>query len=217
LAPDLNLDDPRFDTLNTEKLIGLLRNDKGNPPMAVKLKSGSEANASPECGEESLLETMVESSGSLDRDDQGHWDYHGHSSGIFFIQRLRKRFGDLALPELQPTPGPRPISLILESPKSQSESPQDFGGSYSTHDLPPRDVAWKLCRSTFDHACVLMRFMHEPSFAFMFNRIYDTPHDQFTNEENTFLPLLYVVLAVGCLFSDDNQMTADYRNAIDQG
>ncbi|OXV09245.1 hypothetical protein Egran_02991 [Elaphomyces granulatus] len=221
LAPDISLDDPRFDTLNSEKLIRLLRSDKDNLPTAVKPTSGSEADANPEGGEESLLETMVESSGSLDRDDQGHWDYHGHSSGIFFIQRLRKRFGDLALPELQPisSPGPGLMSQILDSPKSQSESPLD-SGSYPTHDLPPRAVAWRLCRSTLDHACVLMRFVHEPSFSAMFDRIYDTPHDQYTNEENTFLPLLYVVLAVGCLFSDgmeDNQMTTDYRNAIDQG
>jgi hypothetical protein len=221
LAPEISLDDPRFDTLNPEKLIRLLRSDKDNLPIAVKPTSGSVADANPEGGEESLLETMVESSGSLDRDDQGHWDYHGHSSGIFFIQRLRKQFGDLALPELQPisSPGPGPMSQIFDSPKSQSESPQD-SGSYATHDLPPRAVAWRLCRSTLDHACVLMRFVHEPSFSAMFDRIYDTPHDQYTNEENTFLPLLYVVLAVGCLFSDrmeDNQMTTDYRNAIDQG
>lgn len=61
-----------------------------------------------------------------------------------------------------------------------------------------------------------MRFVHEPSFWESFNRIYDTPSEQFSNEENSFLPLLYIVMAVGCLFSDELDL-AGYEGAIGQG
>jgi hypothetical protein len=222
VAPDVNLDDPRLDTTNPEQLIASLRRDQTQEPPSSKPVTGTSQPA--EGGEESLLETMMENSGSLDLDDQGHWDYHGHSSGVIFMQRLRKQFGNMVIP-LRPSTRSRQISHVLESPKSQSESPQDSNSISNstappTHDLPSKEVAKSLCRSAFDHACVLMRLVHEPSFFTMFDRIYDTPWEQFTNEEHTFLPLLYVVIAVGCLFSDDVESTLDvagYEGAIGQG
>lgn len=65
-----------------------------------------------------------------------------------------------------------------------------------------------------------MRFVHEPSFYAMLDRIYDTPAEQYSNEEHSFLPLLYIVMSVGCLFSDDGAGTLDvsgYESAIGQG
>lgn len=108
---------------------------------------------------------------------------------------------------------------MLESPKSLSESPQD-STLPPTHDLPSRATARRLCHNAIYDACCLMRFVHEPSFFALFDRIYDTPPEQFGNEENAFLPLLYIVMAVGCLFSDDGAGTLDkagYESAINQG
>jgi hypothetical protein len=159
---------------------------------------------------------MVDNSGCLDRDDQGHWDYHGHTSGIIFVRRLRKQLGAADIPINRPVRG---MTQVLESPKSASDSPQD-ASLPPTHDLPPRVVARRLCHNALDDACSLMRFVHEPSFFASLERIYDTPAEQFTNEENSFLPLLYIVMAVGCLFSDDGVGTLDvagYEGAIGQG
>jgi hypothetical protein len=158
---------------------------------------------------------MVDNSGFLDLDDQGHWDYHGHTSGIIFIRRLRKQLGasDVSGPTMRSRP------QLLESPKSTSESPQE-GQLVPTHDLPARDVARRLCHNCLEDGCSLMRFVHEPSFWAMFDRIYDVPPEQYTNEEHSFLPLLYIVMAVGCLFSDDGAGTLDvsgYEGAIGQG
>ncbi|CRG85879.1 Activator of stress genes 1 [Talaromyces islandicus] len=222
LAPDLDLSDPSLDTASSQDIIAAFRRPqpRGNSPPRPS-PSTTTNEPSNECAEESLLETMVENSGSLDLDDQGHWDYHGQSSGIIFMQRLRKQFGNLILPS-RALSRPRPISQILETPKSQSESPQDSHSSNypPTHDLPSKEVAERLCRNTLDHACSLMRFVHEPSFYAMLDRVYASSWDQFTNDEHTFLPLLYVVMAVGCLFSDDVESTLDvagYEGAIGQG
>lgn len=214
VVPDLNLDDPQFDVHATERLLAATKKDK-QPPENARRPSAIPADAGTEGGDEPLLETMVDNSGCLDVDDQGHWDYHGHTSGITFIRRLRKQLGAT---EIQLPLRTRSMTQILDSPKS-IDSPPD-AALPPTHDLPPRAVAQRLCHNALEDGCSLMRFVHEPSFYAMLNRIYDTPPEQFTNEENSFLPLLYIVMSVGCLFSDDRAGTLNlsgYESAIDQG
>ncbi|GIK01625.1 hypothetical protein Aspvir_005663 [Aspergillus viridinutans] len=224
VLPDLNLDDPQFDVHATEQMLAAIKKEKPQPPMPTA--SAPKTSAAPEpttdaadggAGDESLLESMVENSGCLDLDDQGHWDYHGHTSGIIFLRRLRKQLGasDMPVPSLRT----RALSQMLDSPKSTSESPSD-SSLPPTHDLPSRDVAQRLCHHALYEGCSLMRFVHESSFFAMLDRIYDTPPEQFGNEENSFLPLLYIVMSVGCLFSDDGAGTLDiagYEGAIGQG
>lgn len=242
VLPDINLDDPRFDVHATQQMLATAKREKlphqphqpqepapqlqssqpppaSNGPRPAGAAAGP-ADAAPEnpgC-EESLLESMVDNSGFLDLDDQGHWDYHGHTSGVIFIRRLRKQLGaaDISAPSLRS----RSITQqMFDSPKSASESPQD-ATLPPTHDLPTRDVARRLCHNALEDGCSLMRFVHEPSFFATFDRIYDTPPEQYSNEENSFLPLLYIVMSVGCLFSDDRAGPLDlsgYESAIGQG
>ncbi|KAJ5267057.1 hypothetical protein N7478_009865 [Penicillium angulare] len=215
LLPDLNLDDPQLDVQATQQRLVAAQKAKQPTGQSAPKPSAAPAEPAAEPGDESLLETMVDNSGCLDRDDQGHWDYHGHTSGVIFVRRLRKQLGAADMPIVPP----RGISQTLESPKSTSDSPQD-SSLPPTHDLPPRDVARRLCNNALDDACSLMRFVHEPSFFACLERIYDKSPDQYTNEENSFLPLLYIVMAVGCLFSDDGVGMLDvagYEGAIGQG
>jgi hypothetical protein len=222
LLPDINLDDPRFDAHQAEQIIAASKKKRENQASRpAKIVSENKAQTcAADSGEESMLESMVDHSGSLDLDDEGHSDYRGHSSGVMFMQRLRRQFGNLMVPEPRsPLVKSRPMSQVLESPKSISDSPLD-SNLPPTHDLPPRDVARKLCSNALDDACTIMRFTHQPTFYAMFDRIYDTPPEQFSNDENSFLPLLYVVLAVGCLFGNVDDTTLDlsgYESAIDQG
>ncbi|KAJ6170600.1 hypothetical protein N7485_007946 [Penicillium canescens] len=216
VLPNVNLDDPQLDVHATEQRLAA---QKGKDATEGAKQPIAQADSAPEAGDEGLLETMVDNSGCLDRDDQGHWDYHGHTSGIIFVRRLRKQLGatDIASPMSRSRASI--TSHMWDSPKSMSESPQDTSLP-PTHDLPPRAVARRLCHNAIDHACSLMRFVHEPSFFASLERIYDTPPEQFSNDENSFLPLLYIVIAVGCLFSDDGAGTLDlsgYEGAIGQG
>lgn len=219
--PDVNLDDPSLDVNAPEFRLPIHQKGKrptqatpttvGNAPYAQDHR----ADSAPEAGDDSLLETMVGNTGCLDRDDQGHWDYHGQTSGMIFVRRLRKQLGAIEAPV------PRKVTAMLESPRSVSvsDSPQD-AALPPTHDLPPKPIAIRLCRNALDDACALMRFVIEPKFYESLDRIYDTPPEQFGNEENSFLPLLYIVMAVGCLFSDDGAGTLDlagYEGAIGQG
>ena len=211
VLPDLDLTDPRYDARSVEEILASLnlKKDEQSP------RSLLEENDQAEQCDESLLESMVDNTGSLDLDDQGHWDYHGHSSGLIFVQRLRKQFGNL-VPDQRPPPAKfRQVSQYLEGAKSASESPADSHLS-PLHDLPPREVARQLCTNALDDSCFILRFMHKPSFYAMFERIYDTPPEQFTNEENTFLPLLYLALACGCLFNSSLEKCG-YESALVQG
>ncbi|EAS32699.1 C6 transcription factor [Coccidioides immitis RS] len=213
VLPDVDLDDPSFDASNVGELVSTLTKPKSEPNPERERK---ESSSSEHC-DESLLESMVDNTGALDLDDQGHWDYHGQSSGLMFVRHLRKQFGNL-VPERTPSKFQQ-ISQILESAKSSSESPIDTYMSLA-HDLPPRDIARKLCDNALEDACIVLRFMHKPTFYAMFDRIYDTPAEQYTNKENTFLPLLYLALAVGCLFRGVGDSTLDksgYEPAVDQG
>ncbi|KAJ5208989.1 hypothetical protein N7449_003368 [Penicillium cf. viridicatum] len=218
VLPNVDLDDPQLDVHATEQKFTAAQKSK---------KATEDVNPSivqdtvQEGADEGLLETMVDNSGCLDRDDQGHWDYHGHTSGVLFARRLRKQLGAADISGPMARSRPSITAHMLDSPKSMSESPQDTTLP-PTHDLPPREVARRLCHNAIDHACSLMKFVHIPSFFASLDRIYDTPPEQFTNQENSFLPLLYIVIAVGCLFSDDEsgQGTLDlsgYEGAIGQG
>lgn len=47
----------------------------------------------------------------------------------------------------------------------------------------------------------MQRVVHLPTFYKQLDRMYEIPTESYTNVENSFLPLLYAVLALGKLFS----------------
>lgn len=157
----------------------------------------------------------------MDVDEQGHWDYHGHSSGLSFMRRMREQLGDLMGPDSPATPfvKSRPPSLVLDSPRSTFDSPSENPSSPSS-ELPRREMARQFCMNAVDDAAALLKFVHKPSFWASFERIYDTPSDNWTNEDQRFLPLLYSAMALGTLFGQDEQSNLNqvgYENAIQQG
>jgi hypothetical protein len=167
---------------------------------------------------------MIASTGQLDLDESGHWDFHGGSSGTVFVRGMRERLGGLlgtdhSSPVLPRVPR-QPMPPMFNSPRSSMDSPHE-PGLPNTVDLPSREVAKDLCVNALDCACALLRLVHQPSFYEMVGRIYDVPVDTFGDDENKFLPLLYVVLALGCLFhpdlADDPSAGGTYRSKIDQG
>lgn len=170
--------------------------------------------------EDAQLQTMVEGTGSLDLDDQGHWDYHGTSSGFTFMQNLRAQFGDLSVPDPRvPSSKIWATSHLNESTRAASSPPYELSIP-STADLPEKEEALQLCRNTLDDACALMRFVHKPKFYGQVDRIFETDPENYTNDDMHFLPLLYVVMAVGCLFDQTENTTLDrigYEGATEQG
>ncbi|KAL6816305.1 putative C6 transcription factor [Trichoderma camerunense] len=224
-APNVNLSDPRLDTADTAQIAAIINQASPQGVLASRLTptSSPDGTMPAEDSNESFLETMMENFGFLDLDDRGHWDYHGHSSGSIFTQRLQNQFGNLIIPPRSLTKS-KPRSKPQKRPELQTRKSQDKNSNSTDttpiSGLPSQEIARKLSQTCFDHACVLMRFIHEPSFWKSFDRIFATSWDQFGDEERIFLPQLYIVLAVGCLFLDDVKPPieiADYEIVLDQG
>lgn len=200
-----------------------------NKDLPLSTPESKPTGSSTDLERDSQLRSMIVSTGQLDLDESGHWDFHGESSGTVFVRRMREQFGGLlgggygasVLPRL---PRPVPLGPMYDSPKSSMESPLE-AGLPNTLDLPSREVAKALCVDSLESACSLLRFVHQPTFYEMFDRIYDLPPENFGDDENRFLPLLYVNLALGCMFhveaSADNKDSPfnrlTYKASIDQG
>ncbi|RMZ88666.1 hypothetical protein DV736_g4116, partial [Chaetothyriales sp. CBS 134916] len=171
-------------------------------------------------GEEDVIRPMVDRVGSLDLDDQGNWDFHGHSSGFAFMRKFRAQFGEQYLP-FPPNLRSRNMNYLLESPRSVHSSPFDSNAS-ATIDLPSKEVAIELCRNALDDCCALMRPVHRPTFFRRLHSIYETEPEQYSSQQLKFLPVLYVVMGLGCLFSRPNSKASlldhsGYREAMEQG
>ena len=187
---------------------------------------GNAPNGPPADGEsekDSVLESMVHEAGSLDLDDQGHWDFYGQSSGMVFLRRMREQFGDI-LGTAEGTGGrftkSTNISSRLSSPPTSASGSPSESTPPNTRDLPAKECARKLCSCSLDDAASLMRFVHQPSFYAMFDRVYDTPSEQLTAADQKFLPLLYAALALGCLFAKAEEsmlQSYGYESAMEQG
>ena len=226
--PDVDLSDPQFNVSVPQRIPPLVKQESPSQNPAPVVASEGPSTRPHKAGERSmgssdnLLESMVDHTGSLDLDDQGNWDYHGQSSGIVYLRCLRDQFGDLmgkaegyGMPFLKTSKIASPIS----SPQSSTE-PSMEPSLPNTEDLPPRECAVLLCENALDDACALMRVVHLPTFWDKFNRAYTLPPEQYRNAENKFLPLLYVVLALGTLFAKAERSHLQkwgYENAIEQG
>jgi hypothetical protein len=224
VLPDVDLDDPNLSDTVMRRM-NWSRKEAKSPEECSTNSESSTFLLQPgeqEREQESLLESMVENTGSLDLDDRGHWDFHGHSSGMVFLRRMHEQFRDLighpegeGLPILQN----RDLDLAFESPKSGGDSLSDsllpdFG------DLPGKEYARRLCEHALNDACAIFPFVHKPTFYNLLNRVYDVPPEKFGNEEHRFLPLMYATVALGCLFAKAEQSPLQqrgYEGAIDQG
>jgi hypothetical protein len=205
--PGIDLDDPKFDARGVEQIVESNR-------ARLHARQPSKGNAQDDDGE---IEPMVDQMGTLDLDDQGHWDFHGHSSGYAFMRKFRSQFGEQFLPVAKP----RNIAQLLESPRSAQSSPYE-GTLPVTVDLPPKEAAIELCRNALDDCCALMRPLHRPTFFKRVHAVYETDPEHYSNEHMRFLPLLYAVMALGFLFTkteNENSMLElkSYGEAIEQG
>jgi hypothetical protein len=226
LLPDLDLSDPNVD-LGAILPSHTSPKPDAHPPQTQHDPSSEEVDDTQynEVEQDALIESMVEATGRLDFDDQGHVDYHGHSSGFTFLERMKEQFGALLgadnsnVNTLQIFRRP-PLQSCFDSPKPRSGDSPMYSNLPNTADLPLRDVANELVENCIEDACALLRFVHKPTFMCMLNRIYDIPPGRYCDDENRFLPLLYSVLAVGTLFvksEQNNPENASFESAINQG
>jgi hypothetical protein len=219
VLPNANLEDPELE-MKLRQFTFSPSPVRSTPSAVNGGSSSSNAFREEPASIDDSLESMVKSTGQLDLDEQGHLEYHGHSSGLSFVRRMRESLGDVMGPEGKGTPfvaTTRPLSQVFDSPRSLTDSP--YESSLSVVDLPPKEIALELCEFAINDAGALLRVVHYPTFLKQLDKIYDTPHEQYGNDENMFLPLLFSVLALGTLFGGPGEQTAEvgYEHAINAG
>ena len=207
VLPGINFDDPRYNVRNVEQIL-----------HAHKTTTLQTPPTKPE--DDAQMRSMVDRTGSLDLDDTGYYDYHGNSSGYSFMRRFRAQFGDDFLPQPKVYEN-RSLTNLQASPKSFSSSPFETALPF-TNDLPPKELAFELCRAALDDCCALQRPFHLPTFFGRLEALYSTDPENYTDVNIKFLPIMYCAMAVGCLFGrgSDDQSELDqkgYMQATDQG
>ena len=189
--------------------------DPGQTYLKSEDRSGDKDN-------DSLLRAMVDATGQLDIDDDGNPDFHGQSSGIVFLRKVREQFGDMmgnAEGYGKPFLKKRNLGPTVRSPPSASQSSLD-AASPGGNELPPKECAILLCDVALNDACALMRFVHQPDFWAKFHHVYDFGIDNLGDAETRFLPLLFSALALGTLFAKvarSKLQSMGYESAIEQG
>lgn len=157
----------------------------------------------------------MEAFGKLDLDCEGNSSYHGHGSTSAFVRCIKERLSDI--------PGSTSgLESIIRPPRDIQPSttlgtPDRIPNCTNLKSLLPTEgIARTLVLSALDDACVLFRFVHQPSFYATFDRIYHTDHQLSTKEER-FVPLLYAVLAVGSLYSRNCEFENSSTQAVSEG
>ena len=224
LIPNLDLNDPGIDAAVAQGWIpgapgkgdpAAVQQPPPRPPNAGGLTQDGQNKP------DTNLESMVRAVAQMDMDEQGNWDYHGHSSGLSFVRRMREQLGELMGPDTNATPfvKTRPMSQVLDSPRSTTASPTaESSPGYS--DLPPIDIARQVLSHAINDAAALLRVVHQPTFWQSFDHLYSTPPEQYTNEDAQFLPLFHSAMALGHLFGKDEQSSLyrqGYESATQQG
>ncbi|KAE8444750.1 hypothetical protein EG329_014310 [Mollisiaceae sp. DMI_Dod_QoI] len=155
-----------------------------------------------------LLETMIEAVGRLSVDEEGHCQYHGDFAGIAFLHQIDERCSQLL-----------GVNRPIREPFYKNPLQQAFGSANVSlyrpradprimFNLPPKATAQQFTSIALGNASSLMNFIHAPSFNNLLNQIYGTKPENYSTEELAFLPLLYLTLAIGELFSDSHAESA---------
>ncbi|KAJ3519019.1 hypothetical protein NM208_g14297 [Fusarium decemcellulare] len=206
--PDVDLADPNLDPAIQQEF----RNRENARTQAAKAR---QTQPDPN---DAHLTSMIDSVGQLDLDEKGSWDFHGISSGAVFLKRMKEHFRGM----LGPT-GKAPLLPRAERPPGL-DSPSSVGTPFSAvssfPELPPKDVARKLCYYSLSCATCLVRIVHVPTFYDQMEKIYERPLDNLTKDETQYLGLLFSVMALGCMYNnlDDNDPgSMAYREATEEG
>lgn len=162
---------------------------------------------------DSLVEDMVTAVGRISLDNQGKYAYNGSSSGISFLESSRQRFGDKHISEMR-AQVPIGDTLLPRLYHMTGFAPNIMDGIDA---LPSEANTLSLCCRVFDDACTITHFIHRPTFLDKVKQIYKKEYHEHSHEEMGFLGLLHSVLALGCLFDEEQVEKIGIQAAIQKG
>lgn len=155
---------------------------------------------------------MVTATGRLVLEGKDRWRYNGNASYGAFLERMRVKLGDCAV-GLDKSLLNRNLLMprFCECGESGQSAAERSAG------LPSRKVAVALVDAALDDACALDRFIHRPTFNYYLARLYELDPDEYGTDETKYIPLVYSVLALGCLFWERELEIFGYEHAARKG
>ncbi|KAI9880620.1 MAG: hypothetical protein M1830_001971 [Pleopsidium flavum] len=189
------------------------------PPPEIR-PSRQDSGGSPESvGQDFYLENMIMPEDRATKDSHEEPDYHGRSSGFAFLHATKGFFDVTTSAASTSDPGHssngKKISELFDSPLPGKQALQSEGPLL--HLLPSYNVTNEMTRNLFTKGCVLLRFIHQPTFDNNVSRIYLHEPLHFNDADHRFLPLLYAVLGLGFIFSKDQHKLYGCERAVWQG
>lgn len=165
--------------------------------------SDDESTAATAATDPGVLDTMIKAAGRLRFDQQGNCSYSGHFAGFDVLQDIAESCDRMLLqgPDMSNSQRSSLLSSIFDGPDLLAFDPNSIPSRPVP--LPSKLTAQQLAKITFNDACCLISFVHEPTFEKLLDRVYDRSEDYYTSEDRAFLHCLYEVMAIGELFLAD--------------
>lgn len=180
--------------------------DLSDPSIDAQLQSGlllqlPMGPSQPKVMPAFQLEAMLPGLSQLDLNEEEIWNYHG--SSLDRLPYLKHRSTSRAA---------RPPSPI-QSPAGWSTAPSPG------IDLPIMEEARLICDHAILNVSIMLSAVHLPTFHKQLERIYTMSPEDYGSAENSFLPLLYAVLALGKASAkiDDESDVASCDALVDEG
>lgn len=204
---------PSLADVNFDALLG---------PTDEYTRSGNQPREAPENDEsKEMVPSMMDSYGQMtvNNDDGMEHDFYGAASGYAWIQKARDCLHDVtdsesdgsadddtntsATVQLFDAPLPPQHAMSIDVPVQQL--------------LPPQEATTKLLRIVFTQVYPMFHFLNVDDFRASTDRIYSRDPTEYTESDQTFLTLLYLVVGLGYLFSQEEHGKYGCRSSLAQG
>lgn len=186
------------------------------PPQEIRVSQPASGGSPESTEQEFYLENMINSDDRTEGDSHENLDYHGRSSGFAFLHATKGFFDEHTDPSDPRSPSNgRKILELFDSDLPGKEALKLKGPVSQL--LPGHNVAKEMTTNLFTNGCVLLRFIHRPTFDNNMARIYLHEPLDFNDEDHRFLPLLYAVLGLGYIFSQEQHQVYGCERVVWQG
>jgi hypothetical protein len=160
-----------------------------------------EVHALSEHKEQSSTEDTVEYATTQHAIHQGEQGYQGYSAEMAFMQRMKEKLG--VWPGVDTSRRFRcrdPVAPSLFKPDKQLADQAS---------LPPKKRGIELIKAALD-SHTLLQVVHRPSFDESVLVLYSLSPREYGSEEMRLLPLVYAVMALGCLYTEPDASDASH-------
>ncbi|EXJ91841.1 hypothetical protein A1O3_00391 [Capronia epimyces CBS 606.96] len=162
------------------------------------------------------FENMLDGKGRL-TSSKNSTEYYGGGSGFAFLHQTQQLFNQDPSSSEQSTNG----HVDVDAMSSLFDSPLPDKQALATEVpfvklLPSRQTATELLHVVFKQTYQLLQFLHEPTVQKQTDRIYDSDPMDFEDSDHDFLPLFYMLTALGYVFHQDMHRKYGCKGTLNQ-